>query len=138
MREPRVLNWAGGEAPFLLRIGEMLALEKLCGTGIGAVFGRLSASLTGAPQWHVADITETLRLGLIGGGASREDAQAAVTRATEMAGLLALAPTAMTVLLISLKSEDPAEEEEEESPAGAKKKSRRAGSTPPISTATAR
>lgn len=117
MRDPEVINWAGGEHPFLLRIGEMLALEKNCGTGISAVFARLSSSLTGAPAWHVADITETLRLGLIGGGLARDEAQKLVSRTVDRAGLLSLAPIAMAVLLVSLKGDDPEDAENEDNPA---------------------
>lgn len=117
MREPQMINWAGGENPFLLRIGEMLALEKACGTGIGAIFGRVSLSLAGGSQWHVADITETLRLGLIGGGASREDAQRLVATTVDRAGLMDLVPVAATVLLISLQGED--EDQDDDPPPAA-------------------
>lgn len=106
MREPLILNWAGGEHPFLLRIGELLALEKSCASGVGVVFGRLASSLAGATEWHVLDITETLRLGLIGGGMARDEAQRVVSSTTDRVGLLALAPIAMTVLLGSLKGSD--------------------------------
>lgn len=136
MREPQVVNWAGGEHPFLLRIGEMLALEKSCGTGIGAVFGRLSSSLTGGPLWHVADITETLRLGLIGGGAARDEAQSVVNATVDRVGLLSLAPIAMTVLLLSLKGDDP-DEDESDDPQDKKKATPRARSTRTRSTAPA-
>ncbi|WP_347139433.1 gene transfer agent family protein [Paracoccus sp. SSK6] len=112
MREPIVLNWAGGEHPFLLRIGEMIALEKACGSGIAPVFARLRSSLTGAPTWHVADITETLRLGMIGGGIPRQEAQEIVSVTVDRVGLMALAPTAMSVLFASLKSDGDEEEDD--------------------------
>ena len=134
MREPQHIIWAGGEHPFLLRIGEMLALEKSCGTGIGAVFGRLSSSLTGLPQWHVVDITETLRLGLIGGGAGREEARDTVNSTADRAGLLVLAPTAMSVLLHSLKGDD-GDDDEEDASEQKKKATRRGRSMPKPSTA---
>jgi len=110
MREPEVLNWAGGEHPFLHRIGELLALEKSCDSAVGDIYERLGSTLLGAARWGVRDVTETLRLGLIGGGMDPTEARRAVLTAVESVGLLQLAPTAMAALYGSLRGEDVDEE----------------------------
>lgn len=123
MREPIDLVWAGGEHPFLLRIGEMIALEASCKSGVSEIFGRLVSSLGGtggmAGRWSSADVTETLRLGLIGGGMERNTARDLVNGAVERQGLLGLAGTASHVLFSSLS---PAGEPEEASEDATEKK----------------
>ena len=115
MREPVTLSWAGGrEDAFLLRIGEMISLEKVCDAGVGRILSRLMASLTGDTAFYVADVIETLRLGLIGGGMSRDEAAKTVSQAADWHGLLTLAPVALAVLSASLRSDDEDEAEEEQ------------------------
>lgn len=117
MREPLILNWAGGEHPFLLRIGERLALEQACDSGVGAILARLMTAREGVFAWFQRDVTETLRLGLIGGGMDRVDAARLVTNADERAGTITLASEALMVLYHSLSAErveeDPAEPDEQ-------------------------
>jgi len=48
-------------------------LERKTGAGIGALFRRVIAG-----QFHVADIAETIRLALIGGGTAPQEADALV------------------------------------------------------------
>lgn len=48
-------------------------LERKTGTGIGALFRRVIAG-----QFHIADIAETIRLALIGGGTMPAEADALV------------------------------------------------------------
>jgi hypothetical protein len=55
--------FAGRERAFDLRIGEIQALERACQCGIFGLLLRL-----GAHQAYAADIRETIRLGLVGGG----------------------------------------------------------------------
>lgn len=62
-----------GEKTFALPSEQILELERKTGTGIGAIYARV---MTG--QFQLADIMETIRLGLIGGGMSPKDAQALV------------------------------------------------------------
>lgn len=54
--------FAGKERPFKLRVGEAEELERLCNAGIGAIMWRLATQ-----QFYVADVRETIRLGLKGG-----------------------------------------------------------------------
>jgi hypothetical protein len=67
--------FAGRECRFQLRLGEMAELERLCGSGIGAIFMRL-----GTHQFSHRDIWDTIRLGLEGGGMSGLAASALVVR----------------------------------------------------------
>lgn len=63
-RDARIsLVWAGDERVFRLAIGEALSLEQNRDSGLAEILARLSG-----PGWRIADIRETLRLGLIGGG----------------------------------------------------------------------
>ncbi|MGY3527695.1 gene transfer agent family protein [Bradyrhizobium sp. USDA 4452] len=70
----RTIIWAGGEDVFCLaKVGLILDLEEKCGAGIAAIMGRL-----GNGAWHLNDVRETIRLGLIGGGMDPVKAMAAV------------------------------------------------------------
>lgn len=68
--------FAGRERRFCLRLGEIAELERLTGTGIGALFMRI-----GAHQFGHRDVWDTIRLGLEGGGeTSAAEATALVMR----------------------------------------------------------
>lgn len=59
------IDWAGDLRKFRLPIERLDALEVACGgTGCSEIFGRLESS-----RWGIRDVTETIRLGLLGGGA---------------------------------------------------------------------
>lgn len=60
-------QFAGKRVKFELRIGDLLELERLCGSGIGAIYLRLAAQ----PGW--LDIREPIRLGMLGGGMAEPD-----------------------------------------------------------------
>lgn len=62
-----------GVKTFALPTEQILELERKTGAGIGAIYARV---MTG--QFQLADITEIIRLGLIGGGTSPQEAQALV------------------------------------------------------------
>lgn len=73
------LEFADGTFLFALKLPQLDELQEKAGAGIGAIFGRLlrgryelkDGTPFGNPEeaiWHVRDITETIRLGLIGGG----------------------------------------------------------------------
>ena len=65
------INWSGGEDDFCAaKIGTLLAIEERCGVGVGAVYQRIVSG-----SWKVYDISEVIRLGLIGAGMSAEDAK---------------------------------------------------------------
>lgn len=55
---------------FELRIGEIGEIERLCNAGLGAIQLRLATM-----GWRYDDIRDSVRLGLIGGGASEAEAE---------------------------------------------------------------
>lgn len=79
MAEPYIANWPSGEDSFLLRIGELEALDDLTEAGVLDLRFRLSqgvqrGSLAYAPV-KVREIMACLRLGLIGAGMDRSTAE---------------------------------------------------------------
>lgn len=66
-------DFGGDRQRFGLRLGEVGELERLCNAGVAGILYRLSTS-----QFYHADVRETLRLGLIGGGLSPPDALALI------------------------------------------------------------
>lgn len=65
--------FAGRRRKFELRFGEIEELERLAGAGIGEIVVRL-----GTHRFRQADIRETIRLGLVGGGLNEAEATAIV------------------------------------------------------------
>ena len=63
------LDWADGTYTFRLAIGQLRELQEKCNAGPAHILSRLSTG-----TWMVDDITETIRLGLIGGGANPVEA----------------------------------------------------------------
>jgi hypothetical protein len=57
-------EFGGEEHDFCLRVGELMDLQEKREAGPAVVLARLSLG-----QWLIQDVTETIRLGLIGGGA---------------------------------------------------------------------
>lgn len=68
--------FSGQARTFMLRFGEVAELERLCNAGIGAIALRI-----GTHQFYQADIHETIRLGLQGGGMEEPQATALVMSA---------------------------------------------------------
>jgi hypothetical protein len=66
----------GEERRFQLTRGTIKELQETCNdSGIGAIFKRL-----GAGEFYADDIRETIRLGLVGGGMARAEAETLVKR----------------------------------------------------------
>jgi hypothetical protein len=90
MRTDLVLEFADGEYPFKLSVIGVLELQEKCLSGFGALFSRVMAGtyskdekIFGFPleaQFHLADLLETIRLGLIGGGMEPVNAKRLVER----------------------------------------------------------
>lgn len=71
MAHPLQLEYGGKPRSFLLRIGELRELQRECDNrGPLSVLSRLIT-----PEWTVDEVYQTIRLGLIGGGASQFDAK---------------------------------------------------------------
>jgi hypothetical protein len=75
-----LLEFGDGEYLFRLGLKQIAELQEKCGSGLGVIFARvirgrieISPSKTlGVPthgEWKYEDLRETIRLGLIGGGA---------------------------------------------------------------------
>lgn len=70
----RTIVWAGGEDQFCLaKVGLILDLEAKCEAGIATVMTRL-----GSGAFRLNDVRETIRLGLIGGGKTPDQAMKAI------------------------------------------------------------
>jgi len=104
------MTWPGGEHSFALRIGELQALQDITGEGPGASLQRLYMSLQGNALmggWKIADVVDTVRLGLIGGGMERVEAAKLVREVVERQNITSLINTACEVLLAALSEKDP-------------------------------
>lgn len=91
------LTWAGGEHHFLLTIELLRALQDKCDAGPAWVLARL-----GSKQWMVDDVVSPIRLGLEGGGMSKDDARRLVKKFVEDRPLTESVLTATTVLMAAL------------------------------------
>jgi hypothetical protein len=85
--------FAGQERTFDLRIGEIQTLERACDAGIFGILHRLAAH-----QARLADIRDTIRLGLMGGGASDAEATRLVMDAVDNRPLAEALPLAAEIL----------------------------------------
>lgn len=63
------LDWADGTYAFRLAWGELEKLQEACDAGPYVILNRLNDG-----SWRVGDISNTIRLGLIGGGMAPVDA----------------------------------------------------------------
>lgn len=69
------LDFGDGSHDFRLRIGELIELQEKCDAGPFFILSRILTK-----QWRTQDVSETIRLGLIGGGLRPPEALALVTR----------------------------------------------------------
>lgn len=108
------LNWAGGEHDFVLRLGELRALQDRLDSGPDQINERL-----GLGAWRVDDLFEILRLGLIGAGKTADEAKRLVIPAFENTPLLELLLPARMVLaaaLVGVEDDPVGEVQGEEAP----------------------
>jgi hypothetical protein len=108
--EAITLNWAGGEDEFLLRLGELEALDDKTRDGVLDFRYRLSLGIQrGSLAYSPVRITETidcLRLGLIGAGMDRKSAVRKVQKAFEDGDMAELNLAAFTVISHSLSGKE--------------------------------
>ncbi len=95
------LPWADGSHSFRLAIGHLRELQDKCNAGPAEVLARLTSG-----SWRVDDIRETLRLGLIGGGATPMDALVLVARYVDDRPLMENVFPAQAVLLAAVVGEE--------------------------------
>lgn len=90
-----VLEWANGEYLFALRGAQLEALEAECmnpetgkpGVGIAEIFNRIFGM-----RWYRSDLTNTIRLGLVGGGMGAVEAMRLVRDYADTVPLSSLQP----------------------------------------------
>ncbi|WP_300535996.1 gene transfer agent family protein [uncultured Mameliella sp.] len=90
---PVKLTWAGGEHRFCLRMGELRGLQKSRDAGPEEILTRLRMG-----RWHVDDMVQVLRWGLIGAG--EMDADAAGPFVTELVDLHPLSQFKLTAIAV--------------------------------------
>lgn len=91
------ITWAGGEHSFALTIDLMRALQERCDAGPAWVLTRLRSG-----QWMVDDVVSTIRLGLEGGGLSKDAARKLVAQHVEDRPLAISVLTAQLILMSAL------------------------------------
>lgn len=89
-----VAYFGDGEKTFALTMPMIAELERKTGVGIGALYQRVALTL----QFHVGDVVEIIRLGLIGGGTSPTEAQSLIDAYTPEQPLIPLANLAVEIL----------------------------------------
>lgn len=107
-----MMAWPGGEHAFRLALGDLEGLQQKTDCGPEYLLMKLRSG-----QWTAAELFETLRFGLIGGGMDQSAALKTVRDAFDRHPLIGFKVPAMTVLMASLygPADDPAGEG---SPAG--------------------
>lgn len=111
MSEPLVTFLGDGPRSFALTGPMIVELERLTGSGIGAVMQRV----TGLEFRH-ADLVETIRLALIGGGASDQEAHAIVAAYVTDRPIREVHPLAAAILQHLWAGPAPAETQPDELP----------------------
>ncbi|MFZ2252622.1 MAG: gene transfer agent family protein [Minisyncoccia bacterium] len=123
------LAFGDGAHDFALLIGQLEELQEKCDAGPEAVFNRIASG-----TWMVADVRETLRLGLIGAGMEAIKAAILVDRYAGSGSLAAHKDTAQRVILGALvgapDEDDPPGGPPGETPDSPEEKSGSDGSTP--------
>lgn len=132
-------DWADGHYVFRLPIGPAIELEEKCAAGLREIYTRLATG-----TWRIADLRETLRLGLIGGGLAPDAALRLVRRYVDERPFEENVRPAMLVLmaaLVGVPDDQPkAAKKKAVQPGKAKRRPAKAptGSPPANSTAPAR
>ncbi len=92
------LAWGDGDHKFnIAKIAQILELEEKCGCGISEILVRIRDS-----KWHVNDLRETIRLGLIGAGIEPTKALILVKRYVDDRPLMENVQTALIILIAAL------------------------------------
>lgn len=107
-----VIPWPGGEHAFRLGLAELETIQQKTDCGPEYLLHRINAG-----QWHVGDLIEVLRNGLIGGGMPHVDALKAVRKAFDSHPVILFKVPAQTVLAAFLFG-PPDDQPGEVSPAG--------------------
>lgn len=108
-----VTYFGDGEKTFALTDPMAKELEEKAGVGIGALYQRLMSA-----HFYLADLTEIIRLGLIGAGTSPADAQRLVDTYATGRPVMEIVPLALDIVearwsgrAVTDESQDYAEQE---------------------------
>ena len=107
-----VIPWPGGEHAFRLGLAELETIQQKTDCGPEYLLHRINAG-----QWHVGDLIEVLRNGLIGGGMPHVDALKIVRKAFDNHPAILFKVPGQTVLAAFLFG-PPDDHPGEDSPAG--------------------
>jgi hypothetical protein len=91
------ITWAGGEHSFDLRLEHLRAIQDKCDAGPLHILNRLSDR-----TWLVDDVIQPIRLGLEGGGMSKDQARRLVAKFVEAQPLTLSVLTAQAILAMAL------------------------------------
>ena len=91
------MTWPGGEHPFRLALAQLEGLQQKTDAGPEWLLMRLQTG-----QWTAAEVFETLRFGLIGGGMGDGDAAKTVRNAFDRHPLIEFKVPALGVLMAAL------------------------------------
>lgn len=103
-------TWGGGvQRTFRLGIGQLRELQEATGIGPLRLLNRIKTG-----DWQVGDLTNTIRIGLIGGGTDSNSALALVAAYVENRPLIESVVPAARILMAALfgPTEDPAGKKE--------------------------
>jgi hypothetical protein len=121
----RSITWSHGTDDFCLsKIGPRFDLEERCGVGLGEIYQRLLAG-----TWRTNDYRETIRLGLIGGGKTPQQAKEIVERHVDgepQAPFVLLAQQILQAVMFAPPGEQPGKK----TPAGRENRQGQPSSTP--------
>lgn len=110
--QPLVLQWPGGEHAFRLGLSELETIQQKTDCGPEFLLHRINVG-----QWHIGDLMEILRNGLIGGGMPHVDALKVVRKAFDVHPHILFKVPAQAVLAACLFG-PPDDRPGEDSPAG--------------------
>lgn len=97
-----ILDFAGAERGFRLRLGEFIDLEEACGTGMGVLYQRFATT-----SYFASDVMNVLLRGLVGGGMKAADAKPLVEKQMNSKPLMELAAVATDVILQAMSGIQP-------------------------------
>ena len=109
------LDFADGEHRFKLGLAELEELQEKCDAGPPVILDRLAGSmgqsgvaglLAGGARWRTHDVTETIRIGLIGGGMPPLKALALTRRYAVPPDMMLCAKAAFSILAAALMGVD--------------------------------
>lgn len=99
------VEWGGAERRLALTYGGLLDLEEACGkVGIGEIYLRL-----GQHRYRAGDVYHTIRLGLIGGGLTSQEAKRLLDERFDVMPLIQSVEVALDLLISVMAGIEPDE-----------------------------